>query len=363
LTSARTGATLPPMNCPACGEAAAPGGRFCIACAPSPRPRCPRCGAAQPPDARFCPGCGARIAPRLGEPTPPPSSEPSTPTTGPLENLGLEEAIERIRRLDQRRRVMATIRRRYRRRRVGVVAAALAAVAAGVVAALAMLPGATWLVLSGWQLPRPARVAKPTSALGEASAPATPEPEPRREGDGVTLPESTTTREARDAAATAGEPQRPVPPAPEVERQPQGTPSPREQVGSRPAPVLPRAPELPQRERPQTESAASALPSSARAGSDDREVAVEIAATPLADGLTGYTVRLRERDGRPVTDATVSIRGRRADGALVDAILDRSAEPGAWEAVVRLSGDIAEPRLRVASSGRVQEVPLPDAPR
>lgn len=273
------------------------------------------------------------------------------------ENLGLEDAIERIRRVEQQSRVMGAIQRRHRRRRV-------AAVAAGVVVTLAVLPGATWLLLSRWPPSWPVRVAETTSALGDAPTPATPEPETRRDGNGVTVPESTMTRKARDVAATAGEPRRPAPLAPEVERQPRRTPSPRELVASRPAPALPRAPEanLPQRERPQAESA-SAAPSSARAGSDDRHVAVEIAAKPLADGLTGYTVRLREGDGRPVTDATVSIRGRRADGVLVDATLDRSAEPGAWEAVIRLPSDITEPRLRVASPGRVQEVPLPDAPR
>jgi hypothetical protein len=230
-----------------------------------------------------------------------------------------------------------------------------AAVAAGVVAALAVLLGASWLVLQGWQPSWPVRVATPTSATGDAAT----EPGTRRVGDGVAVTESTMTREAGVAAAVS-EPQDPPPPAAEVEGQPRPTPSPREETASQPARQLPRATEatLSRGERSEPESTTQRL--SALAGSGGHEVTVHIEAAPLADGFTGYTVRLHERDGRPVTHATVSIRGRQADGALVEATLDREAEPGLYRAVVRVI--ITEARLRIASVGRVQEVPLPDAP-
>ena len=111
------------------------------------------------------------------------------------------------------------------------------------------------------------------------------------------------------------------------------------------------------------ESSVPALSSRARPGAVDREVRVEIATESLGDGLTSYLVRLRERDGRPVTNATVSIRGRRADGAVLEAVLDRATEPGSYRAVVRRPSEFTDARLRVASVDRVQEVPLPDTPR
>jgi hypothetical protein len=89
-------------------------------------------------------------------------------------------------------------------------------------------------------------------------------------------------------------------------------------------------------------------------------VAAHVAAERLPDGLTSYTVRLYERDGRPVTGATVSIRGRGADGALEEATLAPEAEAGLYRGVVRFT--VAGARLRIAGVGRVQEIPLPDFP-
>lgn len=243
---------------------------------------------------------------------------------------------------EHRRGLEAASHRRERRRGV-------AAVAAGVVATLAVLLGASWLMLLGWQPYRPVRVATPTSASGRAVTPTTPEPWTTRVGTGVAVAESTMTRGAREAAAIVSESQSPPPPAAEVE----GT-------ASRPARRLPPAPEatLSQRERPEPESTPPRL--STLAGSSDHEVTAHIEAEPLAGGLTGYTVRLHERDGRPVTGATVSIRGRRADGALEEATLEPEAEPGLYRAVVRLT--FTEAWLRIASVGRVQEIPLPDSP-
>jgi hypothetical protein len=89
------------------------------------------------------------------------------------------------------------------------------------------------------------------------------------------------------------------------------------------------------------------------------DVRVEVAAERLGDGITSYTVRLRERDGTPVTEAAVTIRARRADGALVEAALDPAPQPGVYRAALRM-GEVSEPRLRVASAGRIQDLPLSD---
>jgi hypothetical protein len=99
-------------------------------------------------------------------------------------------------------------------------------------------------------------------------------------------------------------------------------------------------------------SAVAALPQQARA-----DVRVEVATERLGGGVTFYTVKLRERDGAPVTGADVTIRGRRRDGALVEAALDPTGDAGVYRAALRVA-DVAEPRLRVASAGRIQEVPL-----
>jgi hypothetical protein len=195
------------------------------------------------------------------------------------------------------------------------------------VAVLAVLLGASWLVLPGRQPSRTVRMAAPRSAPGQALVPATPGRE-RRVGNGGAVAEPTVRREAPEVA----EPARRLPRAPEATRS--------------------------QGERPGPESAAQPL--STGPGPGDHEVAADVEAEPLANGFTSYTVRLHERDGRPVTGATVSIRGRRADGALEEATLEPEAEAGLYRAVVRVT--LTEARLRIAGVGRVQEIPLPDSP-
>jgi hypothetical protein len=154
------------------------------------------------------------------------------------------------------------------------------------------------------------------------------------------------TREAREVAAAVSEPQG-------------AHPSVAAGAASQPARRLPAAPEPPlsQGERPEPESTTPRLSTPAP---NDHEVTAQIVAEPLADGFTSYTVRLHERDGRPVTGATVSIRGRRADGVLGEAALEAEAEAGLYRAVVRMA--FTEARLRIASVGRIQEIPLPDSP-
>ena len=358
------------MGCLACGHDAVPGASFCIACGEALPARCSRCSVTVPTDARFCPGCGTRVAPPAGEPAPAPprtikaptperasapvverATRPAVPVADPMEELELEEAIERIRERDQRQR--------QRRRGLAV---------AGIVAVLAVLGAGAWLALRAAYAPRPVQVAVRPSAPSAGGTPKAPEPqaEPSDARGGAAAAEPAAPPETPYVGAMAGLPEVPTNAAPEPERElPARGPSPREEAAKRTARALPSAPDAtpPRREKPPPESAASAPAPRARPGSIDREVRVEIATEALADGLTSYTVRLRERDGRPVTDATVSIRGRRADGAVLEATLDRVAEPGAYRAVVRRPAELTEARLRVVGMNRVQEVPLPDAPR
>jgi hypothetical protein len=265
------------------------------------------------------------------------------PASDPMEDLELEEAIERIRQGERRRR--------HRRR--GVVAVAFVAI-------LVVLVAGAWAVLRLLHASPTAQVGTPPRAPVAVATPAPAEPNaPPREEQRAAAPEPAAPSDAPYIGALGG-----LPETPEPERElPERRPSPREETARRPARPLPRPPEVtpPRRELP--EPVVAARPPRARQEAIDREVRVEIATEALGDGLTSYTVRLRERDGRPVTDATVSIRGRRADGALLEAMLDRAGEPGAYRAVVRRLSELTDARVRVASVDRVQEVPLPDAPR
>ena len=85
---------------------------------------------------------------------------------------------------------------------------------------------------------------------------------------------------------------------------------------------------------------------------------MEALAERLERDLTAYTVRVHELDGDPVTRATVSIRGRGAHGSLVAVTLQRTKEPGAYRAVVKRATEVTAGRIRIATVGRVVEVPL-----
>jgi hypothetical protein len=266
-----------------------------------------------------------------------------------MEDLELEKAIERIRQGERRRR--------HRRR--GVVAVVFVAI-------LVVLVAGAWTVLRLLHASPSAQVVTPPRVPEAIATPTPPEPNaPPSVEQRAAAPQPAAPSDAPYIGALGGLPETTADAAPEPERElPERRPSPREETTRRPpARPLPRAPDVtpPRRELPEPIVAARAP--RARQESIDREVRVEIATEALGDGLTSYTVRLRERDGRPVTDATVSIRGRRADGALLEAMLDRAGEPGAYRAVVRRLSELTDARLRVASVDRVQEVPLPDAPR
>jgi cytoskeletal protein RodZ len=265
----------------------------------------------------------------------------------PAEDLELEEAIERIRRRERRRR--------KQRRRLAAVA---------IVVVMLVLVAGAWLVFWG-QLPTwSLRMAQPTSASSVGATPSPPEPEAHNEAQSPpAASEPATLRDAPNVGAAAGPPEPAAVPVPAVVRElPPRPPAARQEAVRPAARALARAPDVKSPPPPRSQPEVSALPSRAGLRSEG-EVRVEVATEPLADGLTRYTVRLRERDGRPVVDAAVSIRGRRADGALLEATLDRAAEPGSYHAVVRRPADLTDARLRVAGVDRVQEVPLPDAPR
>lgn len=232
--------------------------------------------------------------------------------------------------MEYERRLGLEARRQRRERHPGV-----AAVGAGVVVGLAVLLGASWMVRPGWQPSRPLRVATPTSAPGHAN--------------GGAVVGSIATRVASEVAATVSEPPGPPPAVAKVE-----------DTAGQPARRLPRGTEAtrPQDERPAP--ASTPQPLSTRMGSDHHEVAAHMRVEPLGDGFTRYTVRLHEHDGRAVTGATVSLRGRRPDGAPEEVTLDPEGEAGLYRVVVRFT--FAEMRLRIASVGRIQEIPLPDSP-
>jgi hypothetical protein len=113
------------------------------------------------------------------------------------------------------------------------------------------------------------------------------------------------------------------------------------------------APPAPSR-APLEREASAALASRTRG-----DVRIDVATERSGDGIMVFTVRLRERDGSPVTDAAVTVRGRRGDGELVEVGLDPASEPGVYRAAVRVR-DVTSRRLRVASAGRIQDLPLPE---
>jgi hypothetical protein len=82
-------------------------------------------------------------------------------------------------------------------------------------------------------------------------------------------------------------------------------------------------------------------------------------ARPDAKQATVYVARLTDAGGTPVTDATVTLRGRMADGMAVLAPLRPGAEPGVYRGKVLYTMEGAwELTLRVAAKGKRFELPL-----
>ena len=97
------------------------------------------------------------------------------------------------------------------------------------------------------------------------------------------------------------------------------------------------------------------MPQSPPQGNDVR---VEVAQSSNARGVD-YTVRVSRRDGEPVRDADVRLRGIMSDGSLVEARLDPASEPGVYRSLVAFSP--RGPRgltVRVARSDGIVEVPV-----
>lgn len=312
------------MRCPVCGEVPPRGANFCFACGTSLARACPACCTGQSPEARFCPECGTRLPARPGEPVDAPDEPAVATSPGGLDDEALDEGIGYTRGRESRWPI------------AGVVGAAVLLLAA--VAGSAM-----WLRTPHRQAARVAAVAPSVVAQEPAAIVPPPLPVPAPAGP------------PRAPAEPVGQP-RAEPPQSEPTRLALPERSPEAVASS----VARRTPGPAERERPTVRSESpAASPRATALRIQVRDVGVEIAAKRLADGVTAYSVRLRGPDGTPVRNAAVSVRGRRADGVLVEASLDPTAEPGVYHAALRL-GEISAPRLRVARVGLITDLPLPE---
>lgn len=304
------------MSCPVCGQTPPRGANFCFACGTSLARSCPRCQAGQSPEARFCPECGTPLPAGPGDALDLPD-EAAVAAAQPVPDEGreaLDEPVQYARGRESRRRV------------AGLTGAFLLA--------LIILGGAALWLRAG---PRPA------ARLPVSAAPAVaPEPLAAPEPPTVIPPlgppasiESATEQRLPPLQSEAA-----VPALPE---------GPDEAAGERPA-LPPRPPGF-------AESPSASL-RAFRPGAAVSDVRIEIATERRPGGITDYSVRLRERDGTPVSGAAVSVRGRRADGVLVEASLEPAPEPGVYQAALRLA-ELSDARLRVARGDRVQDVRLP----
>lgn len=343
------------MTCPVCGQAGPGGANFCFACGAALARICPTCQAGQPSGARFCAECGTAFGGPAGGP---PAG------VGEVETIEVDEPpVAAEWRPDRRRgRAVVRVRRRASRRRES--RRTVAVVTSALLLALGLVGGAALSMRTAGSPPLEGAALHPgVSPGGAAPVAIVPSPEPA-------------------APSTAPEPAAP-PTAPEPPAPPKATAAPPAVAAApEPAPDQPTAPALPPRlpaparalrelDRPRAESRTArvvppepaggrpappssvmVLPRGARS-----DMGVHVAAEPLGEGVTFYTVKLRERDGAPVTGAEVVIRGRRPDGTVVQASLDPAGDAGVYEAALR-PGDLFEPRLRVTSAGRIQEQPL-----
>ncbi len=80
---------------------------------------------------------------------------------------------------------------------------------------------------------------------------------------------------------------------------------------------------------------------------------------PRTKGKTGYTLRLTDPAGSPVTGAQVTLSGEMADGMSVLAPLRAAPKPGVYRGEVLFTMEGSwELRLRVARQGRRFELPF-----
>jgi len=105
-------------------------------------------------------------------------------------------------------------------------------------------------------------------------------------------------------------------------------------------------------------------------GRDDNiavgDLVINVKSAPRVDSrgrVVDYAVRLVRRDGRPVTDASVVLRGQTPDGTVVEAPLDRITSPGVYEtAVILPAAGLHRLWLRIIRSDTALELPMVPTP-
>ena len=79
--------------------------------------------------------------------------------------------------------------------------------------------------------------------------------------------------------------------------------------------------------------------------------------------VVDYTVRLAQRNGAPVTDAQVALRGETSDGATMEARLDHMSTAGVYaSAVIVPASGLHRLSLRITRPDTALELPIVPAP-
>jgi type IV secretory pathway ATPase VirB11/archaellum biosynthesis ATPase len=75
--------------------------------------------------------------------------------------------------------------------------------------------------------------------------------------------------------------------------------------------------------------------------------------------VVDYAVRVARRNGAPVTDARVVLRGETSEGTTVEAALDRITSPGVYESAVILpAAGLQTLSLRITRPDTAVELPM-----
>ena len=328
------------MTCPACGETAPLDAKFCIACGAWLGRTAAECAHTRPSEARFCPECGAGVRARADEGTVAQVSNVAGASRTAGDDLEFENALQRHREWTPRH--YEEWARRHNEQRVRTTERRIT-LALTVAVGLPLV--ATWLLLPADVAVRPVGVDTVPQAPDVTATSARSD---SMDGEGDGLPVDQPPRRSASADDTPLKAPALTPEPPEDPRRPsrRGDAA----SGQRNA----RAPQ----EKPVQRDVRLPVSPSGSEASKDRPVAVYVKRQPLEGGLTAYTVQLFEPGGQPSTTATVSLRRRGADGALIESTLEKAEEPGAYRTIVARDNDIADRRLRIAGVGRVQEVPI-----
>jgi hypothetical protein len=96
------------------------------------------------------------------------------------------------------------------------------------------------------------------------------------------------------------------------------------------------------------------------------DLVINVRSEPRVDSrgrVIDYSVRLARRDGVPVTDASVVLRGQTPDGTTVEAALDRVTLPGVYESAVILpAAGLHRLSLRITRPDTAVELPMVPVP-